>query len=388
MMAMRAHVSRHTSTHAAAIVALAIVVDSGCLASFGGSATGEERARVLASAHHNGHRFENPRPTRVLRSGEAPRLWGAPPDAVPACPLPVADAADVRAVWATTPASGLRVTWLGHSALVIELDGAVIVTDPAFSERCSPVDFAGPQRFHPPVVDVSSLPAIDAVVISHDHYDHLDMATMQALALAHPAARFLVPLGVKAHLVAWGIAEARVRSFDWHERTTVPADGGTLTITATPSQHFSGRQLLDQNATLWTSWVMAGPRHRVFFSGDTGLTPQFADIGEAYGPFDVAFLEVGAYHPSWGDIHLGPDNALRAFSLLRARRLWPIHWGTFNLGLHAWHEPIERTYSLAEARGVDLVVPALGVAVEPTRDPPGLPWWRTFTCPATPTAQR
>ncbi|MEI2623294.1 MAG: MBL fold metallo-hydrolase [Giesbergeria sp.] len=178
---------------------------------------------------------------------------------------------------------------------------------------------------------------IDVVVISHDHYDHLDYPTIRQMAKTNIP--FVTSLGVGAHLQAWGIAPERITELDWWQSHRVP--GTDLTIHAAPSQHFSGRSLKDRNATLWSSLVIASPRHRVFFSGDTGLTTEYARIRERFGPFDLVMLEVGAFHPTWGDIHLGPENALKALDLLGGGAFLPVHWGTFNLAMHDWDEPAE-----------------------------------------------
>jgi L-ascorbate metabolism protein UlaG (beta-lactamase superfamily) len=220
-------------------------------------------------------------------------------------------------------------------------------------------------------VPISALPPLDAVVISHDHFDHLDYPTI--LELAKRGVPFVTPLGVGAHLEAWGVSAARITELDWWEETELT---GGLTITATPSQHFSGRTLRGRNLTLWSSLVMRGPRHSVFFSGDTGLTEEYRAIRERLGPFDLIMLEVGAFHPAWGDIHLGPENALRALSLLGGGAFLPVHWGTFNLAIHAWDAPAETLLELAPGSAANLVMPRLGEPVEPSRAEMVSPWWR------------
>jgi L-ascorbate metabolism protein UlaG (beta-lactamase superfamily) len=246
------------------------------------------------------------------------------------------------------------------------------LTDPVFGERASPLSFAGPRRFHPAPVRIADLPNLDAIVLSHDHYDHLCRPSMTELArLGVP---LVTPLGVGEHLEAFGWDARNITELDWGEQFTLPGDRARLT--AQPAQHFSGRGLADRNATLWASWVIATERHRIFFSGDTGLFPELADIGKAHGPFDLVMLEVGAFHPSWGDIHLGPENAVRAHELLGGGRLFPVHWGTFNLGLHDWQEPAETLFQLAERNGISLFLPRLGAPTEPTRAAPAAPWWR------------
>jgi L-ascorbate metabolism protein UlaG (beta-lactamase superfamily) len=287
----------------------------------------------------------------------------------PGGPLPVVDPRDT---WVKKPASELRVTWLGHSTLLIEIDGYRVLTDPVWGPRASPSTLIGPRRFHPVPVALQSMPSVDAIVISHDHYDHLDYPTIKVLSKTHVP--FVTSLGVGAHLEAWGIAPSRIAELDWWESHTVPGSG--LSITAAPSQHFSGRGLRDRNATLWSSMVIRGPRHAVFFSGDTGLTTQYEAIRERLGPFDLIALEIGAFYPAWGDIHLGPHNAVKALSLLGGGNFLPIHWGTFSLAMHAWDEPAEQILELAPRAGANLLMPQLGEAIEPVQANRLRPWWR------------
>jgi L-ascorbate metabolism protein UlaG (beta-lactamase superfamily) len=274
--------------------------------------------------------------------------------------------------WSRSPETGLRATWLGHSTVLLEIDGFRVLTDPVWGERASPVTFAGPKRFQPIPVPIAALPSLDAVVISHDHFDHLDYPTI--LELARIDVPFITSLGVGAHLEAWGVPAARITELDWWE-STEPRGG--LTITAAPSQHFSGRALGGRNLTLWSSLVVRGPRHAVFFSGDTGLTPEYAAIRERLGPFDLTMLEVGAFHPAWGDIHLGPENALQALALLGGGAFLPVHWGTFNLAIHSWDEPAETLLERGPKQGAHLVMPLLGQPVEPSRAESVKPWWRS-----------
>jgi len=221
-------------------------------------------------------------------------------------------------------------------------------------------------------VSVQELPALDLVIVSHDHYDHLDYPSI--LKLRKRNVPFVTSLGVGAHLEGWGVRAERIIELDWWESHTVPGTG--LTVTAAPSQHFSGRGLHDRNTTLWSSLVLRSERHSVFFSGDTGLTTDYHSIRDRLGPFDLVMLEVGAFHPAWGDIHLGPDNALNALKLLGGGPFLPVHWGTFNLAMHAWDQPAETLLALAPKAGVQLVMPRLGEPVEPSHAEDVEPWWR------------
>jgi L-ascorbate metabolism protein UlaG (beta-lactamase superfamily) len=288
---------------------------------------------------------------------------------VPRHPLP---ALDPRAAWSRAPESGLRATWLGHSTVLLEMGGRRVLTDPVWGPRASPSRLVGPKRFQPVPVAIRALPPIDLVVISHDHYDHLDYPTIREFARLDVP--FVTSLGVGAHLEAWGVRAERIVELDWWQSHAVP--GTELTVTAAPSQHFSGRGLKDRNATLWSSMVIRSARQAVFFSGDTGLTAEYAVIRERLGPFDLVMLEVGAFHPAWGDIHLGPEHALEAFALLGGRTLLPVHWGTFALAMHEWDQPAEALFAAAPALDGRLRMPRLGEALEPAHDPDLVPWWR------------
>lgn len=270
-------------------------------------------------------------------------------------------------------AGPLAVSWLGHSTALVEIDGYRVLTDPVWSNRCSPSDVVGPQRLHPPPIHLEGLPAVDAVVISHDHYDHLDIDTV--LALAHTQrAPFFVPLGVGAHLRAWGIPEHRIVELDWQESAQVH----DLTVACVPARHFSGR-FLERDTTLWASWALVGPNHRVYFGGDTGYTGSFAQIGADYGPFDLTLLPIGAYNAGWPDIHMNPEEAVRAHLDLTdggAGLLVPVHWGTFRLAPHPWAEPVERLLAAAEPAGVGVAVPLPGQRIDPAAPKPSDPWWR------------
>jgi L-ascorbate metabolism protein UlaG (beta-lactamase superfamily) len=344
---------------------------------FGERARGERLERMRASALWAGEGFRNQHPVQPgLRDASVPRptlkefLSGGGRRA-PDGPLPTLDP---RAAWSRPAQSGLRATWLGHSTVLIEIDGHRVLTDPVWGTRASPFRLLGPKRFQPVPLRLRHMPEVDVVVISHDHYDHLDYPTIRALA-RHSRVPFVTSLGVGAHLQAWGVAAERITELDWWESHRVPGTG--LTITAAPSQHFSGRGFKDRNATLWSSMVVQSERHRVFFSGDTGLTTEYALIRERLGPFDLVMLEVGAFHPAWGDIHLGPLNALKAHALLGGGAFLPVHWGTFSLAMHEWDEPAETLLKLAPAQGVPLLMPRLGEAVEPAHLAQVQPWWRT-----------
>lgn len=330
--------------------------------------------RIARSPAWDGTQFVNTVPTSLGMDGQASRVaWRflfERGEREPAAPLPTVPV-DLEAL-ARPLAEGVRATWFGHSSVLLEVDGVRVLTDPVWSERASPVGFAGPRRFHVPPVELARLPLPDVVLLSHDHYDHLDEDTVRALASR--GARFLAPLGVGEHLRGWGVLADRVEELDWWQESS--AGDGRLRIVAAPARHFSGRGLLDRNRTLWASWALIGPTHRVYFGGDSGLFPGFAEIGERLGPFDLTLLEIGAYDPAWAGVHMGPEGALQAHRMLRGKVLLPIHWGTFNLGLHAWHEPPETLRAAALREGATVAFPRLGQSLRLDLPLPVGPWWR------------
>jgi L-ascorbate metabolism protein UlaG (beta-lactamase superfamily) len=266
-------------------------------------------------------------------------------------------------------AAPLAATWLGHATVLLEVDGRWVLTDPVWSDRVSPSANVGPRRSHPVPMPLEELPRLSAVLISHDHYDHLDTATIDALVRLQDVV-FVVPLGIGAHLRRWGVPKHRFHELDWDDQVEV--DG--LTFTCTEARHFSGRYFY-RDTTLWASWVVTGPRHRAFFGGDTGYTPAFAQIGAQHGPFDLTLLPVGAYNDAWHAIHMDPEEAMRAHGDLGGRVLLPIHWATFNLAFHRWPEPVQRLLAAAERTGAHVVVPRPGARID-VLDPPELEdWW-------------
>ncbi len=343
--------------------------------SLGKRSQGARLERMRASPRWAGDGFRNVHPVRPgLRDPNTAMptisefLCGGE-RRVPKGPLPSTSPLDT---WAKSPASGLRVTWLGHSTLLIEIGGLRVLTDPVWGQRASPSQLAGPKRFQPVPVALRDVLPIDLVIVSHDHYDHLDYSTVRELAKLDVP--IVTSLGVGAHLESWGVRPERIFELDWWERHQVP--NSEVSVTAAPSQHFSGRGLKDRNATLWSSMVIRSPRHTVFFSGDTGLTSEYDLIRERFGPFDVVMLEVGAFHPAWGDIHLGPENALAALALLGGGPFLPVHWGTFSLAMHAWDQPAETLLELAPKQGAQLLMPRLGEPIEPAHTDRVAPWWR------------
>lgn len=320
--------------------------------------------------------FVNPVPQPEQTLGKTLGLFwdfffNKPKTTVPNAPLPIRSL--TRAELDAAPDRSLY--RIGHSTMLIKLRGGWWLTDPVFSERASPVQWAGPKRFHAPPIALDDLPPIRGVILSHDHYDHLDRATVKRLAATTDV--FLTPLGVGDRLIGWGVPKAKVRQFDWWQGTGI--DG--LRIVATPSQHFSGRTPFDGNRTLWASWVIIDEPPgqqglRLFFSGDTGYFDGFREIGERHGPFDLTMMETGAYDARWPYVHMQPEQTVQAHRDLHGRWMLPMHNGTFDLAMHAWQDPFERVTALAEAGGIALATPMMGERVDLSAPQAGTRWWR------------
>jgi L-ascorbate metabolism protein UlaG (beta-lactamase superfamily) len=267
----------------------------------------------------------------------------------------------------------LRVTWFGHASSLIEIDGSRILIDPVWDERASPTSWSGPKRFFAPPLPLRDLPPIDAVIVSHDHYDHLGAGTIRALSQlpALAKAQWITTLGVGALLQQFGVPAAQCIELNWMDSTQV----NSIRVTAVPARHFSGRSLFNRFETLWASFVLAGPVHRIYYGADSGEWEGFREIGQHFGPFDLSMLEIGASHPLWAEIHMGPHGAVRSFHALGGHGLlMPIHWGLFDLALHHWREPIE---SIWPVEGLRLWSPTPGspcevIAGQELRSE----WWR------------
>ena len=336
-----------------------------------GCTPGTRLARMQASPNHQEGKFVNSIPTNAYQDGYMlhiikNKLLGnyiaSPPSKIPIKPLQ-------PEFFKTMPLSGLRAIWFGHSSVLIEIDGVRLLVDPVFSKVVSPVSFLGPKRFHPPPIALTDLPKIDAVIISHDHLDHLDKTTTQYLAAK--GTFFLVPLGIGAYLKKWMIREGQFIELDWWESSKV----GQVRLICTPARHYSGRSLFDWNRTLWSSWSIIGTKQRVFSSGDTGYSDHFQEIGRRFGPFDLTLMKVGSYDPFWPDVHLNPEQATNAHLDVCGQHLLPVHWSTYDLGLHDWDEPIKRTVKAAKQKDIKLFTPHIGEAIEFGQPFSSSRWW-------------
>lgn len=349
---------------------------TGCASSFGTPLSEAEFDKLKNSPQFDRQRnsFVNRRPDAIEAMRERTKflpmmrdfLFGGHDEKVPKKKLPEVPV-DLKKF--TESSLEAKVVWFGHSSLLINLDGKKILIDPVLSESTGPFGFLL-KRFQKPAIPLAQLPELDLIIISHDHYDHLDMDTVKFFK--DKKVPFVVPLGVGNHLVGWGIERSRITELDWWDNTQL----GNIEIIATPAQHFSGRSFFKQNRTLWASWVLRGPHQNIYFSSDSGYDTHFKDIGDKYGPFDLALLEDGQYNERWKEVHLMPYESIQAFKDLRAKRYFPIHWGMFNLSLHAWYEPIETILELTTENKISLIAPKIGEVVTVTDDYQTTPWWR------------
>ncbi|GAA3817031.1 MBL fold metallo-hydrolase [Sphaerisporangium flaviroseum] len=334
--------------------------------------TGEARAaRIRRSPQFRDGAFHNPMPGGNLPPAPNPNLvrelLTGRDRRRPAGRVPILTPSSTSA----EPA-GLRVVWFGHASTMVEIEGRTVLFDPVWSDRVSPSRLVGPRRLHPVPVALGELPSIDAIVISHDHYDHLDRATVRTLTRT-TTAPFLVPLGIGAHLERWGVPVERIVELDWEEDVRVAG----LRFTATAARHFSGRTLA-RNDTLWGSWVVTGESRRVFYAGDSGYFEGYAGIGARHGPFDLTLMPIGAYNAAWPDIHMDPEEAVNAHIDLGGALMLPVHWATFTLALHPWAEPADRLWREAKARDARIVVPRPGESVDVDASPAVDGWWETL----------
>ncbi|MFC5138968.1 MBL fold metallo-hydrolase [Actinomycetospora rhizophila] len=342
-----------------------------------GASRAELRRAADRSPHATGGTFANrepglPRPDLTTRQ-LATMLLRRTPRGRPARAVPLATSGPWRR------RAELAATWFGHATVLLEVDGRRVLVDPVWSEYTSPVPRTGPRRLHPLPAPLGALGEVDVVLLSHDHYDHLDRPTVTELART-TAAVFVAPIGVGAHLRAWGVAPQRIVEADWDDVLEVAG----LRLTCLECRHFSGRSFR-RNTTQWAAWKVAGPAHAVYVAGDTGPSEVHARTGAAHGPFDLTLMPVGAYADLWPDIHTTPEQAVAAHRDLRGRVMLPIHWATFVLGFHPWDEPAERALRAADEHGVELALPEPGRRLElPLTGPAAAPWWRGLAPTAEP----
>ena len=278
----------------------------------------------------------------------------------------------IDSVAIATYQKGTRLIWFGHSAFLLQIDGKNILIDPMFGKVPAPHPWLGPKRFFEDLpIEIEKLPKIDAIVISHDHYDHLDYGSIKKLKSKVEA--YYVPLGIRVHLEAWDVESDKINEMDWWQETAFK----DLQLVCTPAQHFSGRKFTNGQSTLWSSWVIKSDSTAIFFSGDSGYGPHFKEIGKQFGPFDFAMMECGQYNKMWPDIHMFPEETAQAGIDMQAKAIMPIHWGGFKLALHSWTDPIERVTKKARELEIPLVTPEVGEPIVIENLPePNSKWWQ------------
>ncbi len=342
----------------------------------GGTPSEKSKQKIEAFPFYRNGTFENTSDTRMAFSvGEMlPLIWKSlkgEGEIAPSRPLHVHRFE--AAQFTNLPLQEVSFAWFGHSSMLLRFEEQTFLLDPVFSERASMFSFAGPKKFafsHDVTPD--DLPQIDAVIISHDHYDHLDHATI--VALKGRVQRYFVPLGVAAHLERWGVPTEQITEVSWWDEIRY---NDRITLACTPARHFSGRGTLNRNSTLWAGWAFLSPEKRVYFSGDSGYTQDFKAIGEKYGPFDFAMIECGQYNRQWQVIHMLPEETAQTAADVQAKLFMPVHWGKFPMAFHAWYESPERMITRAEELGVPYALPEIGKVYTLLPDAlPTKPWWR------------
>ena len=342
---------------------------------FGSSASGERLERMKMSSHYLKGKFINAVPTTsgIKDWKDIPgvlyKFMKKEPNQMPDWEIPVNKVDSINIV--NTPDSLTQLTWFGHSAFLLEMDGKKILIDPMLGDVPSPVGFMANRRFNSNLpIAIEKLPRIDAIIISHDHYDHLDYGSITALK--EKTTHFYVPLGVGAHLEGWGVPASSITELEWWENAKLD----NILLTAASARHFSGRGLNDGNSTLWVSWIIKGAKDNIYFTGDSGYFDGFKEIGEKYGPFDLALVECGQYNDMWADIHMTPEQSAQVGLDVRAKTIMPIHWGAFKLSLHTWTDPVERITKKTKELGINITTPEIGetFTVNGTHYPEGQ-WW-------------
>lgn len=343
---------------------------------FGGKPTEAQKQMYKESGLYRAGKFKNQIPTSLDMglgelAGTIIEFIKGGPDRQPSGDIPVRKLDSLNII--NQAGKDTRLTWFGHSAFLLEIDSMNILIDPMFGPSPAPHPWLGPKRFYSEFpIEIDNLPEIDAVLISHDHYDHLDYGSI--LKLKDKVGTFYVPLGVGPHLKEWGVDENKINELSWGEEI----NHESLKLICAPARHFSGRGILDRNSTLWSSWIIHGSS-KIYFSGDSGYGPHFKEIGELYGPFDFAMLECGQYNRRWETIHMMPEQTVQAAIDLNAEAMMPIHWGAFTLALHSWIDPVERVTAKADEMGVKVATPIIGESIVLNgKELPNKRWWENL----------
>jgi L-ascorbate metabolism protein UlaG (beta-lactamase superfamily) len=324
---------------------------------FGAKPSKEKKASYEQLDYFSEGKFANLIPTKMdMDLGKAlkmiPEFFKNDSSRAPSFQLPIVSRDSLELVEDSIPT---RLVWFGHSAFLLQIDGKNILIDPMLGEVPAPNPLLGKKRFFKDLpIEIEKLPQIDLIIISHDHYDHLDYGSIQKLK--GKTKQFYVPLGVGAHFERWGVSPDQIHEMEWWEE----ADVAGLTLAFTPSRHFSGRGPNDRFSTLWGSWVIRGRKDNIYFSGDSGYGPHFKEIGDKYGPFDFAMMECGQYNRRWKEIHMVPEETALAGRDVKAKIIMPIHWAAFTLAMHSWTDPVERVTAKAKEINQPLFVPKIG----------------------------
>jgi L-ascorbate metabolism protein UlaG (beta-lactamase superfamily) len=340
--------------------------------SFGKLPSGESLNRIKRSSNFRNSAFQNLQETALIAKDASyvsmiTKFFGKGVDREPTAELPSAKT-DLKNL-----SSAPQLVWFGHSSFLISIGGKKILSDPVFSERPSPVQYAGSKSYPGTrVYSVEDFPTLDVIIISHDHYDHLDYGSIRALD--EKTSHFVVPLGVGSHLIHWGISKDKITEFDWWEGGEILPG---INITCTPARHFSGRGFR-RNKTLWASFILNTGGYNIFIGGDSGYDDSFKKIGDSFGPFDIAMLECGQYDVQWPEIHMMPEQTIQASIDLQSKIVLPVHWAKFTLALHPWKDPIERASAEASRLGVTMATPLIGEPIYLGQQPPAKTWWKTI----------
>jgi L-ascorbate metabolism protein UlaG (beta-lactamase superfamily) len=351
---------------------------------FGAKTTGINYERIKGSKNFINGKFRNNEKTAMMTKIDLTSipLYFSKGNTIPSFTIPIKKSNSIKSGGLDTTVtkdnldsykqkSNVKVTWFGHSALLLEVNNRKIFLDPMLGKIPAPHPWLGSKRFNEELpMKIEDIPQIDAVLISHDHYDHLDYWSITKIK--DKVKMFYVPLGVAAHLKSWGVDEAKIIELDWWEEASFEE----LTFVSTPSRHFSGRGLFNRDSTLWCSWVIKSENTKLFFSGDGGYSNNFKAIGEKFGPFDLTFLECGQYDEGWSQIHMMPEETVKAHIDLRGEVLMPIHWGAFKLSIHPWQEPVERLLLEANSLRVKVTTPMIGEAIILEKSVPSSKWWK------------
>ncbi|WP_246457621.1 MBL fold metallo-hydrolase [Winogradskyella echinorum] len=329
---------------------------------FGGKASDEAIATYKTSKNYKEGVFKNTNDVKLDMSlkdmGKALiGFFKSQPNTKPDHDLPLAKIDSLNIV---NYKGDTRLVWFGHSTFLLQTEGKTILIDPMLGNVPAPHPMLGGKRFNEDLpITIEQLPKIDAVLISHDHYDHLDYESIKVLK--DKVEHFFTPLGVGAHLQKWEVDNTKITELDWWQETTFKE----LKLVCAPAQHFSGRGLTDRAKTLWSSWIVQSKKDNIFFSGDSGYANHFKEIGEKYGPFDFAMIECGQYNEMWPEIHMFPEETVQAGIDVKAKKVMPIHWGAFKLAMHTWTDPIERFTKTAKEFNVNMVTPKIGDEIFP-----------------------